>query len=317
MQILRLQRRIDFPRCFKSFLCCLFYNYLPVRKIICRDTLSPPQLTGYAPVVGVFHPVTVGIAVFVRYELDISGFHAVKSHGRQFIHLKEPLSGKLRLDNGICALRIAYRRGIFFRLYEISGLLKQFHDFLAGDESVFAYKNLCFFVEPAVVVNNLSDRKIVSETYLIVIYIVSRSHFEASCTEIHLHITVLNYRYLLVDERNENLFPAKVVIPLVSRVDAYCSIGHDGLRTRGGYDKILIRRISLSVRYIVTKMIEMTLGVLVYDLIVTDSGKRFRIPVDHTDALVYHSILIEIAECGYHGIRKLRLHGKPGTVPVA
>ena len=104
---------------------------------------------------------------------------------------------------------------------------------------------------------------------------------------------------------------------LVIRVHADGGIGHDGLRTGGCDHEILVGGIPLPVGDIVTEMIEMALGVLVDDFVVTHGGQGLGIPVDHPDPLVDPSLLVEIDERIDNRLGKSRFHGKTGTVPVA
>ena len=106
------------------------------------------------------------------------------------------------------------------------------------------------------------------------------------------------------------------MIALVVRVDADRSIRHDGLRTCGCDNYIFVRAVSVTVRDIVSDVIEMALGLLVHNFLVTDCGMSFRIPVYHTHSPVNQSFFIEIHESIDDGFRQIRIHGEFGTVPV-
>ena len=107
------------------------------------------------------------------------------------------------------------------------------------------------------------------------------------------------------------------MITLVVRIYADCSVGHDGLRTGSRNDYIFVCTISVSVRDIISQMIEMTLGLFMYYFLVTDCSMSFRIPVNHTYTSVNQSFLVEIHESVDHRLCKIRVHGELGSVPVA
>ena len=97
------------------------------------------------------------------------------------------------------------------------------------------------------VVYDLEHRKVVTETYLIVVSVVGRGNLETSRTEIHLDIIILDNRDLPVDQRNEHLLATQPMMTFVFRVHADGSIRHNRLGTGGGNDEILVGRIAVTV----------------------------------------------------------------------
>ena len=261
--------------------------------------------------------MTVSVAVLVRNELNVSALYRLEGILCKGLHLEEPLHRKPWLDNGICPLGITDRRSIILHLLKISCLFKHLHDLLAGIEPVLAHEDLSLLVETAVVIDDIKYRKVVPHSYLIVIDIMSRSHLEAACSEIHGHIAVFYDRYLLVDERDKNLLSLKVMITLILRIDTDGSIGHDGLRTGCRDDYVLVGRIAVSVRDEVSQMVELADGILMNHLLVAHCRKTYRIPVDHTDTSVYISLIIEVYESVDHSLAQFRIHRELGPVPVA
>ena len=167
------------------------------------------------------------------------------------------------------------------------------------------------------VVNNLHHRQIVPQSDLIVMDIVCRGDLEASRTEIHLHIVVLDNWYLSVNERNKYLLAVQAEMPFIVRIDADCRIRHNGFRTGGCYHEIIVGRIAVAVGDIILEMIEMTLRVTVYDLVIGYCGQSYRVPVDHSHSPVNHTLLVEMAEGGNNGLCELRLHREACALPVA
>ena len=166
------------------------------------------------------------------------------------------------------------------------------------------------------VVDYVQNRQVVPDSDFIVIYIMSRSNLEASCSEIHGHIIILDNRYLLINQRNKHLLTFEPVISFICRVYTDCSIGHDCLRTGCGNDDVLVGRIAVAVRNKISQMIEFADGIPVDDLLVADCGKAYRIPVDHSYTSIYIAFVVEIYKSVDYGIAQVWVHGEFGPVPV-
>ena len=258
----------------------------------------------------------VCVPVFVWNELHLAALHGLQGILCKGIHLQEPLHRKPRLYDCIRPFRIPDRRSIVLRLFKIPGLLQHLLYLLPRLETVLSHKYLSLFIQTAVVVNYVNHRKVVPEAYLIVIHIMGRCHFQAAGAESHLHIRILYDRYLLVNQRNEYLLSFQPVISFVFRIDADCGIGHDCFGPCGRYYDIFVRRIAFPVRDEISQMVEFADRVPVDHLLVTDGSMPHRVPVDHPDATVDISFLIEIHKCVYHGLAEIRVHCELGPVPV-
>ena len=138
-KIFRLDGRVQGLGGREGLLETVFHHVGSIRKVVGRNSLTPPQLTADTPVAGILHPVTIGVTVFVRNEFDESVLHLCQGCRGQFFHLQEPLCAELWLDYGIGALGIAHRRGIILNLFYVSSLLKHLYYLLSGYEPVFPY----------------------------------------------------------------------------------------------------------------------------------------------------------------------------------
>ena len=152
---------------------------------------------------------------------------------------------------------------------------------------------------------------------LVVVHVVRRGHLQAAGTEVHLHVIVLDHGDFAVDERNQDLLAAQPVVALVVRVHADGGVGHDGLRTGGGDHEELVRGIAVAVGDVVAEVVEMALGVLVDDFVVTHGREGLGVPVHHPDALVDPSLAVEIHEGVDNRLGQSRFHRETGAVPVA
>ena len=167
------------------------------------------------------------------------------------------------------------------------------------------------------VVDYVKDREVVPYAYLVVVHVMGRSDLQAPCTEPHLDVAVLDNRNLLVYQRNKYLLAFQPMVSFILRVDTYRGIRHDGLRTRGRNDDILVCRIPFTVRYEVPEVVELADGVPVDHLLVTHCGQPDRVPVYHPDTSIDIAFPVEIDECVYHRIAQVGVHGEFGPVPVA
>ena len=86
--------------------------------------MAPPELTGDAPVVDVFHPVEVGLREALGDELDRAVLDDADGFLGQGLHLDEPLRGDERLDIVMAAVAGADVVGIGLGLDQIPLLLK-------------------------------------------------------------------------------------------------------------------------------------------------------------------------------------------------
>ena len=86
--------------------------------------MSPPELTGNAPVADAFHPASIGILPLAGIELDIAFFPGIKRLVREGAHFDKPLVGKIGLNDRITAVALADRVGYILFFLEKTLLLE-------------------------------------------------------------------------------------------------------------------------------------------------------------------------------------------------
>ena len=72
---------------------------------ICRDTMSPPELTADAPVLNIFKPDAVCGLILFGDEADNVVEYGLQALVGEVLHLHEPLERETRLHGHLCALR--------------------------------------------------------------------------------------------------------------------------------------------------------------------------------------------------------------------
>ena len=84
------------------------------------------------------------------------------------------------------------------------------------------------------------------------------SNLKASCTKLNINVLVFNNRNYTVYKRYYYLFASEVLVLRVIRVDAHCSVAHNGFRTCGGHYCIAVLALNL-----VAQIVELALLLLI------------------------------------------------------
>ena len=76
-----------------------------------RDTVTPPDLAGNAPVMDVVHPVRIGLRETVRHKLDAPVFNAFHGGLHEGFHFDKPLRGNKGFHDVVAALAVTDSMG--------------------------------------------------------------------------------------------------------------------------------------------------------------------------------------------------------------
>ena len=107
-------------------------------------------------------------------------------------------------------------------------------------EAVHTNVHTSSLAECAVVVEDIDALEIVFFAKHIVVDIVGRSDFEATCTELYIYIFVLDDRHFATYERHDDAFAFEVSVFRVVRVDTHSCVAHDGFGTSSSHDSVCI-----------------------------------------------------------------------------
>src|SRR6185369_1325986 len=83
-----------------------------------RDPVSPPELTGDAPVVDVAHPLEIVVLSIIGNEADARILDGGDCFPRQGHHAHEPLARQSRLHDGIAPVTASHGMGMVLNLRE-------------------------------------------------------------------------------------------------------------------------------------------------------------------------------------------------------
>ena len=139
-----------------------------------------------------------------------------------------------------------------------------------------------------------------------------RCHFQTSCSEIHINVCILDDWYFSVNQRNNHFLAVKVLVLLVLWVDTHSGITEYCLRSC-----CCDNCVSVLACDFVSKVVEFALLFLIYYFLVGKGSLGLWIPVYHSDAAVYQSLVVEVNKHLYHALGTFLVHGEACSVPVA
>ncbi len=125
---------------------------------------------------------------------------------RQMLHFEEPLHRQFRFDHYIGTFRVTYFICVSFCFSSNPAASRSFSICLHGRRNGpyrYIIRQLRSKVPLSLKISMLG--KIILFTQHIVIYIVGRSYFQTTCTELNVYIIVLNDRDNTVYQRNDYL----------------------------------------------------------------------------------------------------------------
>ena len=256
--------------------------------------------------------MAVGVLELVGVELDVVVHHGFEGRLGEFVHLDEPLHREFRLDDYVGTLRETYLVVIVLDLLEQPGSLQVFGNLLAHVEAVHADIEAAGLADGTVVVEDVDGGEVVFLAQHIVVYVVSRSHFQTAGTELDVYVVVHDDGHGPVDQRHDYLLAFEVGVAGVVGVYAHGRIAQNGFGTGGGYDDILVFTLD-----IVTQVVELAVLLLVDNLFVGEGGEGLGVPVDHAHAAVDEPLVVEVDKYLQHALGANLVHGEGGAVPVA
>ena len=123
-----------------------------VFAVVCRDPVSPPELTGDTPVADIFQPVQVNLVKPLGHEGQFSLLDGL--HGRlcQFLHGHKPLGLYHGLHGGLAAVMGSHVVHVLLDLYQKPHLIHLLHDGLPCLVAVHSGKFRAVLVDGGVVV---------------------------------------------------------------------------------------------------------------------------------------------------------------------
>ena len=202
--------------------------------------------------------------------------------------------------------------GIILDFYDCALFFKIFNDRLSRFHSVHSGVLAPFGFNVSVIGKGVNYLKVMPQTDLEVIRIMSRSNLNTACSEVHFNIFIRNDGNLPVDDRQNKRFADNILVSLVVRVDGNGSITEHCLRSC-----CCKLEVTASVLERIAKMPEVTCLILVFNLSVGDRSQTVRTPVYYTLATVDKSFIIKVYENLFNSLAAALVHSEAFSVPVA
>ena len=136
-------------------------------------------------------------------ELKRSIFNRFNSRTSKFFHLNKPLSRYARFGKRATTLASANLVFVFFFLYKVATFNKCLFNKRTCLYSVHASKLPCLFCQFTVIVDTVYHLKIMTESNLVVIWVVGWSYLNGASTKTHFAVVIGNEFYSFVDKRQD------------------------------------------------------------------------------------------------------------------
>ena len=253
--------------------------------------MSPPYLTGNAPVLDIFKPVEVYLVKTLGNELCLAVLYRVDRRLCQRLHLNEPLCRYLGLYGSSAAVAGSDIVAVFLDLNKCALSPEILNDSLSCLVAIHSCVLRVIVYDSSVIVHNVDNGKVMAAAYLKVIRVVGRSYLNYTCSEIHFNVIVRNDRYLTVNERKNNCLADKRLIALVIRVYCNCRIAEERFGTSCCKFKVIVR-----ILYLIAEVPEVSCLILVCYLSIGKRSPAFRTPVDYTLAAVNQTFFVVLYE---------------------
>ena len=275
--------------------------------------MSPPKLTGNAPVVHVLHPVDIDLREPLGRKLHPTVLHNLQRGFCERRHLHKPLIRCNRLNGGVAA--VAGSHVVRVRLYanQIAVRFQIGNQRLARLVAIHARILAAVGVDGRVVIHDLDHRQVVPLTDQKVVRVMRGRNLHTACPKADFHVLVGNYGDLPPHKRQNQRFADQVLGLFVVRVDRNRGIAEHCFGT-GGRNLHVLPLFALDG---VTDMPEIALLFGVFDLRVGQRCNAMRTPVDDAVAAVDQSLFIEVDEHLPHGFGTALVKGKALSGPVA
>ena len=219
-----------------------YYKLPALITVICRDSVSPPDLSGNTPVTDILQPVQVNLVKSFRNETEFTRFDCIDGRFCQFFHLYKPLLLNKRFYRCMTAVMGSYIMRMRYYLYQISLFLQVFYHCFSCLISVHTcILAAILLIDGSIIIHNIDFRQIVTLSNLKVIRVMCRSNLNCTCSEFFVYIIICHNWNLSVSQRKQTLLAYDIFISLIIRMYCNGSISQHGFRTGSCDLQIIIR----------------------------------------------------------------------------
>ena len=278
------------------------------------NAVAPPQLTADAPVLKVLHPGGVGLRPARGVEGDLAGVDGVERRPLELVDGHKPLLRQPRLKRGVAAVAVHDGVVVLLDVIEQVVLLEPLDDGLAALVAVHASKLAIALDDHRVLVEDVDLRQVVSLTHGVIVGVVGWGDLNEAGTKVGVDMPILKDRDLAVDDGKLDGLTHKGGLLGVLRGNGDARVAEHGLGARGGDDDVVLAVDRLGQR--VAQVPQVALLVLIFSLVVRDSGGAVGAPVDDALAAIDQAIVVPVAEDLAHGPGIVLVHGEALVIEV-
>ena len=166
----------------------LDYHLTAVIAVVCRNPVTPPELTGDTPVLDAGEPVLIGLDIIVWDELHLALSACLKSGLTHLLHADEPLWLHHRLYCRMASVVGSDCMGVRYYLHQEAELIEIIDHCLPGFITVHACVLAALVIHGTVIIEYIYLFEIVSLAYLEVVRIVCRRDLHAAGSEFLVYV---------------------------------------------------------------------------------------------------------------------------------
>ena len=250
--------------------------------------MSPPELTGDAPVPNLTEPSQISLLEPLRHMLKFSGLRRLDSRLRQLLHLHKPLIRQHRLDDRMTAVAFAYRNHHVVGLHQISGFLQISNPLFPAFVTIHSRIFPGVFIHRGIRIDAGDNLQIVTLPYLKVVGVVGRRNLHGAGALLRIRIGIRDNGNFSSYQRQDHLLSDHISIAFILRANRDRHVSEHSLRPGCGNDHISA---ALLCRRIAEIPVE-PVFVLVFHLRVRQRCSAAGAPVDQPVASVYQSFFV-------------------------
>ena len=274
--------------------------------------MSPPDLSGYAPVTDILKPVQVNLIKTLWYKLKLTILDRLNGWFCKLFHLYEPLLFDHWLYRCMTSVVSSYIMRMWNNFYKISLLFQiLYHSF-----SCFVAIHACIFstillIDRSIIIHDVKFWQIVTFSNFKVVRVMCRCDLNSTCSELFVYVVICNNRNLTVCQWQLTHLSNDIFISLIIRVNCNCSISQKSLRTCC----CNLKETVCSYDWVLNVPEESVLLFMFY-LGIRQGSLTYRTPVDDSGASVNESFFMKVQEYFLNCFRTSLVHCETLSVPV-
>ena len=278
------------------------------------NAVTPPQLTGDAPVFQVLHPGGVGLGPAGRVEGHATILDGLERGLLKLVHGDEPLLGEPGLKRLVAAVAMHDGMIVLIHVIEQVVLLEPRQDGLTALVARHAGELAIALHNDGMLVEDVDLLQAVGLAHRIVVWVVRRGDLDKAGAEIGVDVPIVENRDLAVDDGQlDRLAHERRLLGVLAR-NGDTGVAEHGLGARGGDDDVLLAVDRLGQG--IAQMPKVALLILVLRLVVGDGGGAVGAPVDDALTAINQAVMVPVAKDLADRLGVLVIHGEALAVEV-